>query len=73
MAGLTYVSRLKEVGLYSVCGRLLQLNVVKILKSFIRIWDFQRCLKWRGPSVPGDTLLRCRFRCAGRKLEEHLG
>ena len=34
MIGLSYVSRLKEVGLYSVCGRLLRLDVVKIWKSF---------------------------------------
>merc|ERR1719452_348176 len=62
LGGLSYVSRLKEVGLYSVCGRLLRLDVVKIWKSFFRMWAFQRCLKWRGPSVPGDTLLRCQFR-----------
>ena len=34
LGGLSYVSRLKEVGLYSVCGRLLRLDVVKIWKSF---------------------------------------
>ena len=33
-AELCYVFRLKQVGLYSVCGRLLRLDVVKIWKSF---------------------------------------
>ena len=49
------------------------LLVCYILFVVICIWEFQRRLKWRGPSVPEDILLRCQFHCVYLKWEEHLG
>ena len=57
LGGLSYVSRLKEVGLYSVCGRLLRLDVVKIWKSFYsdvglsEVFEMARSVGTRGHSL----------------------
>ena len=56
MDGLDYVSRLKKIGLYSIKGRLLRIDLIQIWKSFqcdidvglSALFEYSRCTTTRG-------------------------